>query len=44
MAFDKDDNSATPRPIGTFKLIEGSDGQLMNCGSGTMVWHLFAQP
>ncbi|KAK4009015.1 putative defense protein 3 isoform X1 [Daphnia magna] len=36
MAFDKDDNSATPRPIGTFKLIEGSDGQLMNCGSGTM--------
>ncbi|KAI9554352.1 hypothetical protein GHT06_019624 [Daphnia sinensis] len=36
MAFDKNDNSANPRPIGTFKLIAGSDGQLKNCGTGTM--------
>ncbi|XP_046452903.1 putative defense protein [Daphnia pulex] len=41
MAFDKDDTSATPKPIGTFKLIEGSDGQLMDCSGkvSTAVTH-----
>lgn len=39
MAFDSSDVSATPKPIGTFKLIEGSDGQLMDCsGKASVRW------
>lgn len=40
MAFDKDDTSATPKPIGTFKLIEGSDGQLMDCSGKVSVMRI----
>ena len=37
MAFDANDVSATPKPIGTFKLIPGSDGQLMDCSGKVSV-------